>query len=84
MCIRDRDEEAWTLKLYLDDPVAGMELVLFYTIYEKMPVLTRSARFVCRGPEPVCLERAMSLSLDLPDPRYQMVDLDVYKRQIYN
>ncbi|BFL14666.1 alpha-galactosidase [Enterocloster clostridioformis] len=71
----EQDEEAWTLKLYLEDPVAGMELVLFYTIYEKMPVLTRSARFVCRGPELVCLERAMSLSLDLPDPRYQMVDL---------
>ena len=45
----EQDEEAWTLKLYLEDPVAGMELVLFYTIYEKMPVLTRSARFVCRG-----------------------------------
>ena len=55
--------------------MAGMELVLLYTIYENMPVLTRSARFICRGPEPVCLERAMSLSLDLPDPRYQMVDL---------
>lgn len=71
----EQDEEAQTLELYLEDPVAGMELVLLYTIYENMPVLTRSARFICRGPEPVCLERAMSLSLDLPDPRYQMVDL---------
>lgn len=71
----EQDKEAQTLELYLEDPVAGMELVLLYTIYENMPVLTRSARFICRGPEPVCLERAMSLSLDLPDPRYQMVDL---------
>ena len=71
----EQDGEAQTLELYLEDPVAGMELVLLYTIYENMPVLTRSARFICRGPEPVCLERAMSLSLDLPDPRYQMVDL---------
>ena len=71
----EQDGEGQTLELYLEDPVAGMELVLLYTIYENMPVLTRSSRFICRGPEPVCLERAMSLSLDLPDPRYQMVDL---------
>ena len=49
----EQDEEAQTLELYLEDPVAGMELVLLYTIYENMPVLTRSARFICRGPEPV-------------------------------
>ena len=41
----EQDEEAQTLELYLEDPVAGMELVLLYTIYEKMPVLTRRARF---------------------------------------
>ena len=45
----EQDEEAQTLELYLEDPVAGMELVLLYTIYENMPVLTRSARFICRG-----------------------------------
>ncbi|MCB7060121.1 glycoside hydrolase family 36 N-terminal domain-containing protein, partial [Eggerthella lenta] len=56
----EQDEEACTLELYLEDPVAGMELVLLYTIYEELPVLARSARFICRGPETVCLERAMS------------------------
>ena len=59
----EQDGEAQTLELYLEDPVAGMELVLLYTIYENMPVLTRSARFICRGPEPVCLERAILLKI---------------------
>lgn len=71
----EQDGEAVTLELHLEDCLIGMELVLLYTIYESLPVITRSVRFCCHGPETVYLERAMSLCLDLPDSRYDMVDL---------
>ena len=69
------EDEACTLEIHLEDCLTGMELVLLYTIYEEFPVIVRSARFCCNGPEEAWLERAMSLCLDLPDSQYAMVDL---------
>ncbi len=71
----ENDREAQTLKLYLEDPVIGGELTLLYTVFEGLPVLIRSAYFQNKGQEKLYLTRAMSLSLDLPDSQYEMVDL---------
>ncbi|RZT01083.1 alpha-galactosidase [Cuneatibacter caecimuris] len=67
--------EASTLEILLEDELIHTELVLTYTIYEDMPVIARNARFLCHNPEGVCLSRAMSLSVDLPDSNYEMIEL---------
>lgn len=71
----EQEGEAETLELYLEDSVTGMQLTLLYTIFEKRPVITRSVRFSHKGKEKLWLNRAMSFCLDLPDSKYEMVDL---------
>ncbi len=69
------DREAWTLMVELADDLAGISVALFYTIYEHAPVIVRYAEVSYRGEGEAVLERALSLSLDLPDMDWEMVDL---------
>lgn len=71
----ESDEEAETLEIYLRDRVMNTKMILSYTIFENLPVIIRNTRFVHEGESSIVLERAMSLNLDLPDDRYEMVEL---------
>ena len=71
----ESDGEASTLEIELEDPVIGSSLILCYTIMEQFPVIIRSVRFENHGTASWKLTRAMSISLDLPDGGYDMVDL---------
>lgn len=71
----ESDEEAETLEVYLRDPVMNTRMVLSYTIFENLPVITRSTKFVHEGEHSILLGQAMSMSLDLPDDRYEMITL---------
>lgn len=71
----ESDEEAETLEIYLRDRVMKTKMILSYTIFENLPVIIRNTRFVHEGESSIVLERAMSLNLDLPDDRYEMVEL---------
>ena len=66
----EKDEDAQTLVITLEDALSGVQLELSYTIFSALGVLTRSARFTNQGQEDVYLNRAMSMSLDLPDADY--------------
>ena len=68
-------DEADTLEITLVDKLSGTELVLSYTIYEDYPVITRHARFLQIGDDPVVLERALSMSVEFLDMDYEMVQL---------
>lgn len=69
------DEEAQTLTVTLRDELTGVETELSYTIFEERSVIARSVRITNQGQEAVHLTRAMSLSLDLPDSRYEWLQL---------
>ena len=69
----ENEEEAETLVIRLADPVTGLELELFYTIFAAGGILARNARFVNRGEQALHLQSAMSLCLDLPDSGYDMI-----------
>lgn len=71
----ESDEEAETLEIYLRDPVMNTKMILSYTIFKDLPVIARNTRFVDEGEKNIVLNRAMSLSLDLPDDKYEMVSL---------
>lgn len=71
----EKEEEAETLEILLEDEMVGAQIILTYTIYADLPVIARNARFICTGEQPVTLHQAMSLSLDLPDKDYVMLDL---------
>ncbi len=71
----EADMEAETLEIGLGDDLAQLDVRLYYTIYEALPVITRRARIRYTGEQWVWLDQAMSLSLDLPDMEYEMMEL---------
>ena len=68
------EDEVQSLDIRLKDPVIGLEVVLTYSIYEGLPVITRSVQFLNQGKEEVVLERAMSMIVDLPDMDLVMLE----------
>lgn len=71
----ENETEADTLELVLEDKLLHTQIILSYTIYNEMPVITRNAKFVCRHPEGITLLNCMSGCLDLPDKEYEMTEL---------
>ena len=71
----ENDEEAQTLEILLHDSLMDTDLVLSYTVFAEMPVLTRNSRIVQKGNQKIVLERAMSASVEFPDMDYEMVHL---------
>ena len=71
----DHDDEASTLEITLKDELLKLRLILSYTIYQDRPVITRHAQFINDSADAVTLDRAMSLSVDLFDAEYDMVQL---------
>lgn len=71
----ENEIEAQTLEIILYDKIIKTRLLLSYTIYEALPIITRNAKFLHEGKEEIILTKAMSCSLDLPDYDYEMVHL---------
>lgn len=80
----ESEKEAETLKILLHDEVMDTDLILTYTIWKDMPVLTRNARFDHSGKESIVLTAAMSGGVDLPDSDYDMIQLSgAWSRERY-
>jgi alpha-galactosidase len=71
----EHDEEAETLEVQLRDGVADLEVWLRYTVFRDRPVIVRSARLANRSHGRLVVRTAMSASLDLPDSRWDLVQL---------
>ncbi|PKR84471.1 alpha-galactosidase [Heyndrickxia camelliae] len=69
------EEEAATLEITLYDELIQVELTLFYTVFEGVNVITRSAVFMNQGGENIRLVRVMSASVDFVDADFEMVQL---------
>lgn len=67
--------DATTLKIHLHDQLLQLDLVLSYTLFEKLPVIARSCTITNRNHNSIQLNRLMSLSLDLPDSQYSLLEL---------
>ncbi len=67
------EDEAQTLEIELIDELAGMTLILSYTIFEKYPVIARHAEFKNTGSTEIKLTKALSCCVDLPEQDYEMV-----------
>jgi alpha-galactosidase len=60
----ERESEAETLIIGLEDSKLDLRVELFYTAFADHPAITRSARIVHRGTSPLVLRRVMSCSVD--------------------
>lgn len=71
----ENEEDAETIQIVLEDPILQAELILSYTIFKDLNVITRSSYIVNKGENPFYLERFMSASVDFPDKDFTMVQL---------
>lgn len=60
------EEEAETLAVTLRDDVTGLQAELFYSVFEDLDIITRSAVLTNAGGEEIRLERALSVCVDFP------------------
>ncbi len=72
----EEGDDAVTLELVLEDPLLETDLVLSYTIYEDYDAVCRSVTFHNHGKQAFSLTRALSMSVDLYDSDFQMLQLD--------
>lgn len=71
-----RGDNSQTLEIILEDAIQQLQMTLVYTLYENCPVITRNVRFENLGAQPVYLENAGSMMLDLPRTDLEMVTLN--------
>ncbi len=64
-----------TLVIRLGDRDTGLQVKLYYTVYEKENILTRRAEIVNETAGTVTLEKALSLTLDLPEAGFELLTL---------
>lgn len=71
----EKEEEATTLEIVLEDAEVGLQIFLVYTIFENYPVITKNVRFTYLGEAYIDLLTALSGCMDLPDNSYELVKL---------
>lgn len=71
----DDRAEAETLEITLIDAATGLEVDLWFTIFDARPVIARSATIRNAGAHALDLRTAMSLAVDLPDADWVMLSL---------
>jgi len=71
----ENDAEAETLEVEMEDPLIGLTVILSYSVYENVNVMTRSVRFVNQGRETLTLLRALSMNVDFQSADFELLHL---------
>lgn len=71
----ENEEEADTLEITLSDTLKHMKVILMYTVYKELDVITRSVKIRNESAERIRLEKAVSASVDFETSDYELVDL---------
>lgn len=67
--------EAMTLEVVLEDDINGIQVILYYTIYQDSAVIVRKSKIKNISNEVMMLDRVMSGGLNLNDDDYRFVHL---------
>jgi alpha-galactosidase len=82
---RGGEEDCATLELVCADEALGLEVHLYYTAFEKLDAVCRSAKIVNRGGEALKLTAALSACLDMDNKDFDIITLHgswAYERMI--
>ena len=71
----ENEDEAQTLIVTLVDSKAGLEVELSYTVFEAFDAVIRSTRIVNASADVMTLRSALSVSVDLPHDRFDLLQL---------
>ncbi len=70
------EDEAETLELNCIDKHTGLEVVLVYTAFEDLDVITRSVRLKNSGKAPLDIKRVLSACVDFDNDGYDLITLN--------
>lgn len=71
----EQENEADTLEIILVDSVKQMKVVLMYTAYRDMDVITRSVKVINESADKILLEKVASASVDFETAEYDFIAL---------
>lgn len=69
------EEDTSTLEITCRDEILNLEVILIYTVFEKLNTITRSVRIKNLSQEPIRLTRALSVCVELEGQHYDMISL---------
>ncbi len=69
------DEDCTTLEIVCMDKILNLEIVLVYTAFEHLNVITRSVRFKNLGTDPLSLTKVLSCCVDLEGINFDIISL---------
>ena len=64
-----------TLELICEDPILQLQITLWYTVFEKLDVITRSVRVKNKGEAPIRLTKVLSACVDMDNKDFDMITL---------
>lgn len=64
-----------TLAVALEDSVHHVEIRLYYTVFEDLPVILRHTEITNRSSKEIILDRTYSFAVDLPDANWELLSL---------
>ena len=67
-------DEATTLEIKTVDKVTNLEVVLVYTVFENLGVMTKSVKIKNNSDKDMFIERALSLCNDFPTMEYDLIE----------
>ena len=70
----ENEDEADTLEITLKDTLKGLKVVLLYTAYNEIDVITRSVKVINEGNENIILEKIVSASVDYETSDYDFLN----------
>ncbi len=76
-CVFGEKSSCQTLEIITEDEVLGLEVILFYTVFDDNDAIVRSAKIINNNKhgETVLIKKALSLSFDMDDDDYDMITL---------
>lgn len=69
----DDEEKGETLEILLKDSATGLELNLYYVVFEESDIIARSAKITNGGDGKMRLEKMMSVCLDIPNGEWELI-----------
>ena len=75
-CVFDKSNKAQTLIITTTDEVLGVDVELYYTIFDDTDAIVRSSKIISHAVEPLFIKKAMSLAFDMDNDNYDAITLN--------
>lgn len=74
-CVFAKEDECQTLEIITNDEILGVEVSLYYTVFEKINAIVRFTKIANKSKESIFIKKALSCSFDMDDNDFDMISL---------